>query len=147
MGFYSWLLHTCTTWWKFASLSTNCPSSRILHLYSYNRMLLICLIPSPPTWPGYEASWCSGIAKAGPGRARARPKFVLLMLVPLMCAQALVLLVQWLSIQQVPGQYQWPGTPLVWCLICVSKLQHNTLEHCLQAHIHATPGQLVCAIH
>ena len=35
----------------------------------------------------------SGIAKAGPGRARARPKFVLLM-----CAQALVLLAQWLSV-------------------------------------------------
>ena len=43
----------------------------------------------------------SGVAKAGPGRVRARPKFVLLM-----CAQALVLLVQWLSVQQVPGQYQ-----------------------------------------
>ena len=33
--------------------------------------------------------------------ARARPKFVLLM-----CAQALVLLAQSLSVQQVPGQYQ-----------------------------------------
>ena len=32
------------------------------------------------------------------------PKFVLLM-----CAQALVLLVQWLSLQQVPGPYRWPG--------------------------------------
>ena len=43
----------------------------------------------------------SGVVKAGPGRARAGPKFVLLM-----CAQALVLLAQWLSVQQVPSQYQ-----------------------------------------
>ena len=40
----------------------------------------------------------------GPGRARAQPKFVLLM-----CAQVLVLLAQWLSVEQVPGQYQRPG--------------------------------------
>ena len=33
--------------------------------------------------------------------ARVCPKFV-----PLMCAQALVLLVQWLSLQQVPGPYR-----------------------------------------
>ena len=43
----------------------------------------------------------SGVVKAGPGWACARPKFVLLT-----CARALVLLAQWLSIQQVPGQYQ-----------------------------------------
>ena len=43
----------------------------------------------------------SGVVKAGPGRAHAQPKFILLT-----CAQALVLLVQWLSIQQVPTQYQ-----------------------------------------
>ena len=36
----------------------------------------------------------SGVAKAGPGQARARPEFVLLM-----CVQALVLLAQWLSVQ------------------------------------------------
>ena len=46
----------------------------------------------------------SGVAKAGPGRARARPKFDVYM-----CARALVLLAQWLGVQQVPDQYQWPG--------------------------------------
>ena len=43
--------------------------------------------------------WYSGVAKAGPGRARA--KFV-----RYMCVRVLVLLAQWLSVQQVPGQYQ-----------------------------------------
>ena len=50
---------------------------------------------------GLLCTSASGVAKAGPGWARARPKFV-----AYMCARALVLLVQWLGIQQVPGQYQ-----------------------------------------
>ena len=68
---------------------TSCLLSKITSLLEPIFLLLICL------------GGPSGIAKAGPGRAHARPKFVLLM-----CAQALVLLAQWLSIQQVPGQYQ-----------------------------------------
>ena len=67
--------------------------------------------------------FASGVAKAG-------PKFV-----RYMCARALVLLAQWLSVQQVPGQYQWPGYTTgcnvqctcytehdIWCLACVQKL-------------------------
>ena len=42
-----------------------------------------------------------GVAKARPGWARARPKFILFV-----CVRALVLLAQWLSLQQVPSQYQ-----------------------------------------
>ena len=43
-------------------------------------------------------------SKGRPGWVRARPKFV-----PLMCARALVLLAQWLRLQQVPGQL-----PMTW---------------------------------
>jgi len=44
----------------------------------------------------------SGVVKAGSGRARARPKFV-----QYMYARALVLLAQWLSVQQVPIPMTW----------------------------------------
>ena len=49
----------------------------------------------------------SGIAKAGPGQARARPKlpFILLMSHDLARSPH----EQLACIQQVPGQYQWPG--------------------------------------
>ena len=47
-----------------------------------------------------ESNWFQIYGVTHSGVAKAQPKFVLLM-----C----VLLVQWLSVQQVPGQYQWPG--------------------------------------
>ena len=88
--------------------NSNTPSHHLsLPTFFFFLSFLFCVIPlsvSSFTCPPSSLSvlqWGSGVVKAGPGWARARPKFV-----PLMCMRALVLLAQWLSVQQVPGQYQ-----------------------------------------
>ena len=49
----------------------------------------------------------SGVAKAGPGWAHAQSEFI-----PLMCAQALVLLAQWLAYSRCPANTNDLAMPL-----------------------------------
>ena len=98
-----------------------------MYVYLHTAWVSVVYFQLPP-------NTTSGVAKAGPGQARARPKFVLLM-----CVQALVLLVQWLSVQQVPGQYQWLGY----------STEHNTIggvAHISKNSNHSGPTKFTAAI-